>query len=600
MPAALAIFAALAIPQPAAAMQLGGALSWSYGRTEVNTPSSNSVRTEFQQVYRFNLSGNVLRRELGMWTFGAGLRDTKSDDHGTGGGARANNYRTTDLNFGLTLFPTRVPMNLTLTRSITDNGNGRPVDRSALGTSVDFNTRVPMPDGNPLGVSLRQTSQTVDSAATGIGRMASLDKRFDLGSATRLQSAYRFSQFRAAGSETSAHGLSLSSATDWSERISSNLYANRTTRDSTSTRIAGGRSIFLSNNYGGLVNYRNKAISSGSLAYDFSEIPQEQTDPLTSQQMYGRGTRRLGTRTDVNGSVAVRRLDIQSSQLDTGSASMGVVHRPRLGWSTGLNLGVAQNVTRNSLGQEHRFGAYNSGAFFTARHEFQPLTFGWGVTTGYVVSSGGTASDRLTDTLNLTLADHTVDWVRLTSFYQFTDIREAPPGHGMSPYTQEHYLTLNGNFQPRTALLLPSDVLSGDFSMTQSRSRLFWTQQDISTSIFTLDGTYRFWSGLEARSGYSIARSSEDMQGAHQEAHSTLAWNGTAFLRGTQRLEGNARRTWAGGGYQVQEAGLAYELGYSIGLLRASLNADTTFRNEGSFYGRDNVNNVRLNVTRSF
>ena len=589
-------------PDAARAVQLGGALNWNFGRTEQTTPRNNIVRTQFDQWYRAHLTANILRSELGTLRIGGGWRSTRTDDFGTGAAVLTGSaYKLADLNVSLSMLPTRLPMSLTFNRSISKDASGNTTSRSVLGSTLNFSARIPMPDGNPIGLSFNQSKQDARQASDSTARLATVSKRIDLGSKTRLNASYRYSDYSTDTTSVTGHGGSLSSDSQWTEHLSSSLYANLTSQDSNVTRTAAGRNVFLNNNYGGALHYRRGAEASGTLSYSFTETPQSALDDIRSQQLYGRGNLRVGARTDLRGNFAVRRLRMPTTDMDTLSTSLGVHYRPRFGWSTGVTTSLARNQMTDPTGATtSSYNSVSGNAYLSARQEYRPVRLSWGLSSHFTATGGANTQDRLTSAANISATERTLDWIRLTGTYRLTDIRETGVGTGMAPHSREHAVTLGGAFTPKTRVWLASDVLSASFSTRYQRNQSFFDGRNVGSRGFETTVNYRLWSAFQTHAGYKYAFNSDDLQGSHQEVNAGAQWHDQVFHRGTQMVEGDIRRVWLGGRIFNQESTLRYQFNYAVGLMSVSFTADTTWFSGQSGLGDTSTNNLYLSLVRTF
>ncbi len=284
---ALVLLSALAgLPGRAFAIGLDGSLSWDFARTASRSTSGSSVQNSFGQTYRLGASGALLTRHLATWTAGSGWRRDLTSFSG-GVSTRARDVRITDFDVGLVLLPDIMPMSISFRRSIIDNKGGATVGSSSLSSTVSVSTRVRMPDGEPLSVTASQTTQNLD-VGSDRSRLATLAKRFNLGHRNVLQSSYRFSEFTTPVSREVGHGISLSDSSTWTDTLSSNLFGNISSRTSSTTRRTGGRSLFVNNSFGGTLFYRRSRVVNASLAYSFSESPQDQQSDIRNHLLNGR------------------------------------------------------------------------------------------------------------------------------------------------------------------------------------------------------------------------------------------------------------------------------------------------------------------------
>jgi hypothetical protein len=582
------------LPAPARAISLGGSLQWDLSRTESSSTYSSVTQETFGQNYRLNSSGYLVRHRIANWNLGGGWRADRTRFAGTSQPDRR--VTITDLDAGLVLLPGLMPMTVNFRRSIVDSTGDATANQSTLSTTISFATQVPMRDGNPLGVSAYQT--TLDpGTGTSRSRLFSLAKRFDLGRRSRLNTSYQFSQYHAPASESNGHGVSLSENTEWSDRLASNVFANVSSRSTTSTRLAGGRSLFLNNSGGASLFYRRGREVSANLAYSFSQSPQDQASDIRSHLLAGNATVRLDKKTDVNGRFALRRLDLNTVTLDTGTASVGLTYRPRFGWSTGAQVGVANNRTTGPSTTDRN--TYSANLFLNARHDLEPVQITWGGNTAYSTTQGDFAQDRLTSTAQVGATERRLRWIRISGEYRFTDIREAQGG-GLDPFTREHGLRLTGNVLPRRGIWLPSDVISGSVTTGVHWSRQYQSARNVRTADLQMEGRYNPFGGLTTTAGYELHDNSSDVGGADQVLRANVAWSRSMFRRGSLSLTGDVRRNYTGGNYQSQQATARTTYDYAVGLLHVALSADfTTVDLAGSGSGTD-TNSVRLSVVRTF
>lgn len=580
--------------EPAAAVQLGGSLSWDLSRTEQNSSFVDTTQESFGQNYRVTASGATVRRTLGNWTAGVGLRRDFTRFSGTD--ERNRTVTMQDLDLGLSLFPRTLPSTLHFRRSMVDNSSGGPVTQNTLNTTISFNTRVRMGDGNPLGVSAYQSTQDTGSG-TATSRLLSLAKRFDLGNRNRLNTAYQFSRFEAPGSHSTGHGASVSDATTWSNRLSSNVYANVSTRTTTTTRLAGGRSLFMNNSAGGNLSYRRDRDVSANLGYAYIENPLTQGTDLRSHQLSGNARVRLDKKTDLHARFTARRLDLGNRTLDTGTMNAGLTYRPRLGWSTGGQVSLSENRT-SGIGNSQTT-SYSVSGFFNARHQLEPAEINWGGDVSYSSSGGDLSQERLSSNARLEALERRLRWIRISGEVHVTDIRGGEGG-GLSPYLREHGIRAVGNVVPLRGVWLPSDVLTGHVT-----GRINWTNQyqqsrHVRTSDLAVEGRYSPFNRLTTLAAIEVHDHTADEAGADEVLRGNAAWNQPVSLRGSMNLSGDVRRAYVGGDFQSQQltGRLAYD--YSLGLLRVSLSADVTKVELGRGGAGSDSNSVRLNILRTF
>jgi hypothetical protein len=584
----------LAAPRAAMALQLGGSLSWDLGRTEIDSPSSDVAQTTFGQGYQVHMSGAAPRRRLFTWRAGASWRDNQTRFSGTN--QTDTDVTLTNLNVGMVLAPATMPVNVDLRRSIVES-DGAVTSQRTLGTTVSLSTRVPMYDGNPLGVSAFQSTQDA-GAGTTTSRLMSLSKRFDLGSRTQLNGSYQFSRFDSRGADVTGHGVSLSTQTRWSRRLSSSAYANMTSRSTSTPLRVEGRTLLLNNNAGASLAYRRDRSLSANLQYAYTQQPQDLRADLQSHMLSGRASLRVDTKTDLRGRFTARRLDLSDTQLDTLSAYVNVTHRPRFGWSTGGQLGVSGNRT-TGLNDVQR-NNYSGRVFLNARHEFVPAEINWGVNTAYSASRGDFIEDRLTNNAHVSATERRLRKIRLVARYRFTDIQESEGGRALDPFSQEHSLGVTGTMVPRRGLWRPSDSLSASFEAGRSWSRYYREARHLANTSAGADMTYLTGTGITARGSYNVQDNRADEVGAIQILRASLGWTQRVVRRGQLHLHTDTRRSWRGGGFTSQEVTAGASFDYAVGLLRVSLSSEFTFVDlAGSDSGSDTTN-IRMNVTRVF
>lgn len=584
----------LPVPRAADALQLGGSLSWDLGRTEINSPSTDVVQTTFGQGYQLHASGATRQRRLLNWGANLSWRDNRTWFSGTD--QADTDVALTNLNLALVVLPATMPINVNVRRSIVES-DGAVTSQRTLGTTVSLSTRIPMRDGNPLGVSAFQSTQDAGTG-TVTSRLMTLSKRFDLGERTQLNSSYQFSRYDSSGSDVTGHGVSLSTQTQWSQRVSSSAYANVTSRSSTTPLRAEGRSLLLNNNAGASLSYRRDRSLNAVLQYAYTQSPQDLKQDLVSHMVSGRADLRVDTKTDLGGRITARRLDLSDTTLDTVSAYVNVVHRPRFGWSTGGQLGVAGNRTTGLTDVQRN--NYSGRVFLNARHEYVPAEINWGVNTGYSASRGDFIEDRLTSNGNVSATERRLSKVRLVARYRFTDIQESQGGRALDPFSQEHSLGITGTMVPRRGLLLPVDSLSASFQAGRTWSRYFQEDRSLANTNAGAEATYLTGTGFTVRGAYDIQDNKSDPVGAIQILRASVAWTHRVARQGQLRLHTDTRRSWRGGGFSSQEVRAGASFDYAVGLLRVSLSSEFSIVDlSGSDSGSD-TNTVRLNITRVF
>ena len=582
----------------ALAVRLNGSLSWDFTRTQTRSGFSNVTQNGFGQGYRLGLTGAVLNRRIATWTLGGGWRRDLTSFAGVS--THARDVRLRDLDAGLVLLPTTMPMTINFRRSVVDNKGGELVGQSTLNSTISFSTRVRMPDGEALGISANQTTQESDSGDTR-SRLLSLSKRFNLSKRNILTSSYRFSQYKSPTSTETGHGVSVSNLSTWSEQLTSNVFANLSSRDSTSTRLAGGRSLFTNNSYGASMNYRRSTVMNANLAYSYSETPQDQNDDIISQLLSGRANYRFSKKTDLNGNLTWRRLDLSDITLTTSTVSVGIRHRPKFGWTAGGRVGLSSNGTNGTTGvSSSDRNSYNLSGFLSGRHDLVPVEVRWGTDVGYVTTKGDLPQDRLTSTARISAIDKQVPRVRIVGEYRITDIREAQGGGSLDPFTLEHGATITTTLDTLKGIWLPNDVLRGNMRMGTRWNRQSDSGRTFRGSDFGLDARYTLWSGLDASAGYDFSDNSSTLVSSTQVVRTDVTWTKRLFRRGTGKLTGGLRRTYLGGGFESSEASITYAFNYSIGLVRVSLTADAkTIDLAGVREGTDTTS-IRLNIVRTF
>lgn len=592
--AACAVAAACLASGPAWALEVGGALGWDLNRTESNSDFANIIQESFGQTYRVHLGGGVLSRRLALWNGGVGWRRDLTNFSGIDRGNRE--VTVTDFDFGLLALPATLPVNLNLRRSHQESDGGAGVVTDLVTTTASLVTRIPMADGNPLGLSAYASEQD-PGTGTSKARLVSVSKRFDLTSETDLNSSYQFARYIAPSADSTGHAVSLASHTSWSEHVASNVYGNVSSRASSTTRSAGGRSLFLNNSAGGAIQYRRGREASGNLAYSFTQSPQDQAEDIRSHLLSGRGQVRVSKKTDIGGRFTARRLDLPTVTLDTATATMNLVHRPRFGWSTGGALGLAKN--RSSGGATEDRNTYSASTFLNARHDLVPAQIDWGGNVAYSSSSGNLAQDRLTTTAHVGATERRLQVMRISARYRFTDIEEDRGG-GLDPFTRDHGITVTDTFRPARGLLLPTDVISGGVTGSVHWSQQFRPDRHIRNTNLNANAKYVPVAGVVTTASFELQDNSSDLGGSDEILRGTASWTRRAFRRGTARLSGEIRRTWTGGSYESQESKVGLDYDYAIGLLHVSFTADATFTDlPGAGSGTDTTN-LRLNIVRTF
>jgi hypothetical protein len=582
------------LPAPARALQLSGSLSWDAARTQMNSTSSDIVQRSFGQNYRIHASSYLVSHRYASWNGSLGWRDDRTLFSGTSQSDRR--ITMTDMDMGVILLPATMPMSLNFRRSLVDSHGDPAASQDTLSTTISFNTRVPMRDGNPLGVSAYQT--TLDpGTGTSRSRLFSLSKRWDLGSRNRLSTGYQFSQFHSPDSRSTGHGVSVSDRTEWSKNLSTNAFANISTRSTTSTRLAGGRSLFMNNSAGGSLSYRRNRDMTANLAYSYTESPQDQSSDIKSHLLSGRTSIRLDKKTDVNGRFAVRRLDLPDTQLDTATVNVGLIHRPRFGWSTGGQVSLSKNRTQATTTTDR--DTYSVSGFLNARHDMEAVRINWGGNVAYSSSQGDFSQDRLTTTAQLGATETRLRRIRINGEYRFIDIRESNGG-GLDAFSREHGLRATGTVVPVRGLWLPTDVASATITGGVRWSQQFQSDRNVRTIDFTTEGRYSPFSSLTSSAALEIHDNSSDLGGADEVIRANLAWSRPLFRRGAIRATGDLRRNYSGGNFQSQESTARFTYDYSVGLLRISVSADYTTVDLGGAADGTDTNSVRVHVVRTF
>lgn len=583
------------LPTVSHALTLNGSLAWNMARTETDSDLQNVSQSSFGQDYRINGTGSILTRRIASWSAGVGWRNDKTTFSGTA--QSDQEVSLTDLNMGLVLLPETIPISLSVRRALVDNESGTGASSDSTNSTVSISTQIPM-GRDPLSLTAYQTEQDTGTGSDTTSRLMSLSKRFHLGTRSRLNSSYQYSKYEAPSGRSTGHGGSLALHTEWSDRLTSNLFGNLTSRSSTTTKLAGGRSLFMSNSAGGSVTYRKGRELSGHLAYDYTENPQDQGSDLKNQILSGRGGMRMGTKTDLNANFAVRSLDLGATQLDTATAGMGVRYRPLFGWSTGLRVGMSRNQTSGAATSDRN--ALTLNGHLSARHELRPVQLSWGLTSGYSTSDGDFAEDRLTNSAYMSAMEKRLSRIRISGSYRFTDIRQSTGTGGMDPFTREHGVTLRGNLLPAYNVLRKAD----QFSATSVAS-VYWSRQyDIGVNVrnvsFKLEGKYLPVSSVTTSLGYDFQDNSSDLGGSDQIVHASASWSRPALQRGNFRLKGKFRQSYAGSKYESRQVELESRFDYSIGLLRVGFSADITQTDTIGAISETTATNLRLNIVRTF
>jgi hypothetical protein len=587
----------LGTPEQGFALKLGGSLSWDFARTQSETQFSNAVQTGFAQSYRINTSGAVLHPNIAQWSLGGGWRRDLSSSTGTSAGGDRD-VRLTNFDAGLVLIPRIMPIAINFRRSLVEDKASGTTGTNNLNSTVSLSTRIPMGDGEPLGITAHQTTQGSD-AGDHRSRLLSLSKRFNLGARSHLDSTYRYSEFSAPTTTETAHGLSLTEHTQWTDRLASNVFANLSTRTSTATRRAGGRSLFINNGYGGALHYRRGLGTSGTLRYSFSETPQDQADDLTNHQLSGDGRVRLSTKTDIDGNFAYRRLSLANGTLDTSSINVGLRHRPIFGWVVGGRVGASENRVDFDTSSSRR-QTYHGNGFVSGQHDLRVADIRWGTEVGYSTTSGSISQDRMRSSAHVSVTEKQLRVVRIIGEYRLSEAREVKAGKGMSQIDVQHSTTLTATATPIRALWLPTDSLRGSMRMGAHWSRRDDADQTLVGREMEMDANYVAWAGLNANAGFKITDNSDAPAGSSRVIHAGASWSKRVMRRGSGKLVGDARANYLGSKYESSEVGLGYTFTYSIGLVHASLTADAKRLDlSGSRYS-SNSNSVRLNITRTF
>jgi hypothetical protein len=594
--AACAAAAAVAmVAAPAWALEVGGALGWDLARTESNSDVTDSVQESFGQTYRVNLGGAVVDRRLASWHGGVGWRRDLTSFSGID--VENRDVTVTDFDFGVLALPATLPISFNLRRSRQQSDGGAAVVTDVTTTTASLSTQVPMPDGNPLGLSAYESIQD-PGTGTSKSRLVSVYKRFDLTASTDLSSAYQYSRYTAPSTASTGHAVSLSSHTAWSPFVSSNLFGNVSSHESTTTRSAGGRSLFLNNSAGGGVFYRRARDASGSLTYSYTESPQDRSDNIQSHLLAGRGDVRLSTKTDLGARFTARRLELPTVTMDTATANMNIITRPRFGWSTGGSVGLATNQVSGAASTDRN--SYTASTFLNALHTFDPVQIDWGGNLSYANTQGDFAQDRLTTSAHAGVTERRMRLMQLSGAYRFLDIRQNQGGGHLEPYTQDHGFTITDNFVPVRGLWLPSDVISGGITASTHFTRQYQPDRHIRTTNLNANAKYVPLAGLVTAASFELYDNSADLGGVNEVLRGSASWSHRAFQRGSARFSGEIRRTWQGGSYESQESGLGFDYDYAIGLLHVSFTAAATFTElPGAGSGTDTTS-VRLNIVRTF
>jgi hypothetical protein len=579
---------------PAWALEIGGSLGWDLARTESNSDVSDTTQESFGQSYRVNLGGAVADRRLATWNGGVGWRRDLTNFRGVDLADRQ--VSVTDFDFGVLALPATLPISLNLRRSRQQSDGGAAVVTDITTTTASLATQVPMPDGNPLGLSAYESVQD-PGTGTSRSRLVSLNKRFDLTASTDLSSAYQYSRFTAPGGDSTGHAVSLSSHTAWSPFVSSNLFGNVSSHESTTTRSTGGHSLFLNNSAGGGVYYQRGRDASGNLTYSYTESPQDRAQNIQTHLLAGRGNVRLDTKTDLSARFTARRLDLPTVTMDTATANMSLVHRPRFGWSTGGSVGLATNQTSDGTSTDRN--SYTAGAFLNAVQNYVPAQVDWGANVSYANSQGDFAQDRLTTEAHLGAAERRLRLMRLNAEYRFLDIRESQGG-GLDPYLQDHGITITDDFVPVRGLWLPTDVIDGAISGSTHWSFEFNPDRHVRTTNLEANAKYLPFNGLVTAAAFELQDNSSDLGGVNETLRGSASWSHRAFQRGSARFSGEVRRTWAGGSFESQESQLGFDYDYGIGLLHVTFAADATFTELPDGAPGTDTTSVRLNVVRTF
>ncbi len=581
------------IAEPAWALEVGGAMGWNLARTESNSEVADSVQESFGQTYRVNLGGAVLRRRLAIWSGGVGWRRDLTTFSGIDLPSRQ--VKVTDFDFGLRALPATLPINLNLHRSKYETGAGE-LDTNVITTTASLTTDVPMPDGHPLGFSAYESIQDAGTGAAK-AKLVGLRKRFDLTGDTDLSSAYQFSRYTAPAGDSTGHAVSLSSHTRWNPRLTSNLFGNVSSRSSSTTREAGGRSLFLNNSAGGSLRYMRGRVASGNLSYSYTQSPQDRAEDVRSHQLSANGRLRVDTKTDVSGRFVARRLDLPTATLDTASASVNLIHRPRFGWSTGGSLGTALNQTSGVASSDR--ATYTASGFLNARHDLVPAQVDWGGNVSYASTTGDFAQDRLTTILHAGATDRVLQTQRVTAVYRFSDIREDH-GFGLDPFMQDHGITVTDNVVPIRGILLPADLISGSLSGAVHWSQQYRPDRSIRTTSLDANAKYLPFPGLVTSAAFELRDNSSNLGGADETLRGLVSYTHRTYQSGSARLSGQVKRTWAGGNYESQEWGGTFDYDYAIGLLHITFTADASFVDLGRGAQGTDTTGVRLNIVRTF
>ena len=592
---ALCAALAFALPVPSHAVTLDGSLGWEFKRSEHSNDFNTTVRYGLDQNYRVRAQGAVLSPRLAQWNTGIGWRQDITRGKGAADGD--TNVRLADFDAGLLLLPVTMPVHLNYRRSSNDNKSEGSTSTETVTETYSVSTRFPMPDGNPLGFSAFQTDRDVD-VDDSRSRIASLDKRFDLGDRHRLNTSYKYSQYQSAAVKSEGHAGSATVHSSWSPQLTSNAYANVSTQDTNVTRIAGGQSLFLSNSAGVGMSYRRGRAVTANARYGFSQSPQGTSGDIRTHQAVADTSIRANTKLDVDARVRARRLDLPATTLDTAGVTAGLRYRPWFGWNTGVRGGLSKNRTSGLASTSQ--STYSMAVFLNARHELDPVQLNWGANTSYSSVTGNLSRDRLTSSANAGVHEKRLTWVRLDADYRFTDIRETNMGGSeLKTFSQEHILSGSGRTPSRKNLWLRGDALSVSADVRSIWSRRFAEGRSVTGHTFRTDAQYTTRIGVAANTGYAFANSTADLGSSHK-LYLNASWSRRVLRRGTSRLQGEVRKSYIGNDFDTLETSAQWSFDYNIGLLSIKFSADIQ---RTSFGPQDQIsesNNMRLSIVRRF
>lgn len=585
---------------PAHALSLGGSVGFDVARVESSTSFATTTQTQFGQSYQLNVAGGLLLPQLGQWNGGFGYRRDLTQVAGFNGSDQ--DIKLFSVNAGVTLLPNILPMTFSFSRSVVDDNNSVSA-RNAIHNTVSLTTRVPVGLSDPLAVALHQTRQSSGFGST-TSRLASLSQRLNLGERSQLNTSYQFSQFSTPDTESTGHALSLNERSKWSENLQSSLQANLSSRSSTATQRAGGRSLFLNNSIGGGLSYHRGRTLSASLHYNFSESPQDQLDSITTQLLSVRTNIRASKKLDIRSYGTLRRLNLGNTRLDTSTLSVSMTYRPRFGWSTGGQFALSNNQTVSNVagGTDDSRNTVSGGLFLAARTEFDVGDVSWGGSSGYSINRGNSSAqlDRLTSSVYATFSERVLQQSHWSADYRMTHIRESNTGNLPVPFSFEHGVNVTGTMEPRYGLFRAADSLTAQF-----RAGMDWNHRSLSSRSFRgrsviFDAHYQPAPSLVTSMGYSLADNSSTQLGTRQTLSASVGWTQRVFRRGQGRLRSDVRRSLLGGEFESQEASLEYTFDYALGLVRIAFSADVVFVDLAGTASGNNRNNIRLNITRTF